>query len=77
MATKHEVIALHRQHPDWSSGRIAEELDCLPEYVRVTLQRNGIRARGLNINIIHERERCAAIARQHGAEHVAEAIETA
>lgn len=41
MTTKHEVIAVHRAHPDWSAGDIAAHLGCMHEYVRATARRNG------------------------------------
>lgn len=43
MATKHQVIALHKEHPDWNSEEIASELDCDGGYVRATFKRNGLR----------------------------------
>lgn len=42
MANKHQVIALHKAHPTWTSVQIAEELDCESAYVRATFQRNGL-----------------------------------
>lgn len=46
MATKQQVIALNAKHPDWTSYRIAEELDCSSAYVRATGSRNGLRFPG-------------------------------
>lgn len=43
MTTKHEVLALHREHPDWTGPQIAEKLDCTPEYVTATFRRNGLK----------------------------------
>ena len=42
MATKHDVIRLHRGNPDWTSVDIAAALGCLPAYVRATAKRNGL-----------------------------------
>jgi len=42
MTTKHEVIALHRRFPDWSSTQIAERLGCSSAYVRATFYRNDL-----------------------------------
>lgn len=39
MATQQQVLETHRQHPDWSAIRIAQELDCTSAYVRATGQR--------------------------------------
>lgn len=38
---KHEVIALHKAHPDWTSSQIAKVVGCKREYVVVTCRRNG------------------------------------
>ncbi len=43
MTTKHEVISLHKQHPEWPSVQIARELDCCDSYVRATFKRNGLK----------------------------------
>lgn len=43
MATKHQVIQLHREHPDWGSTEIAARLGCMPEYVRSTARRQKIK----------------------------------
>lgn len=37
-----QVIALHREHPDWDSHAIAAVLGCNPGYVRATAQRQGL-----------------------------------
>lgn len=42
MANQAQVLACWREHPDWNSTLIADEIGCMPEYVRVTLNRNGI-----------------------------------
>ena len=42
MATKDDVIRLHKQNPTWTSVLIAERLGCLPEYVRATATRQGL-----------------------------------
>lgn len=39
MATKDEVIALHRRNPTWTAREIADALDCHPAYVRSTAAR--------------------------------------
>ena len=38
----HEVIDLHKQHPDWDSNQIAAALGCLASYVRTTARRQGL-----------------------------------
>lgn len=42
MANKHQVLALHKKHPEWSSLRIASELSCSDGYVRATFYREGL-----------------------------------
>lgn len=42
MTNKHEVIALHKKHPDWTAPEIAEKLGCLSAYVRAVAQRCGL-----------------------------------
>lgn len=42
MATKDDVIRLHRKHPDWTPQEIAEHLECMPEYVRATAKRQSL-----------------------------------
>lgn len=76
MTTKGEVLDLHRAHPDWTSGAIAEHLGCDAAYVRSTFYRNGISIprKGTDVRRLAERERCAAIAERMGALHIAEAI---
>lgn len=47
MATKRQVIELNRRHPEWTARDIAEELDCMIEYVHACKQRYSLRlARG-------------------------------
>jgi len=41
MATKDQVLELHRKQPSWDDLMIAEHLDCTPEYVRATMHRNS------------------------------------
>lgn len=43
MATKDQVISLHRMHPQLNSVQIAERLDCEDAYVRATFYRNGLK----------------------------------
>lgn len=43
MTTKHEVIRVFKQHPEWTSTQIADQLDCCDSYVRATLHRNGLK----------------------------------
>ena len=43
MATKDQVIALHRKHPDWSAPDIAAALGCDASYVRATARRQSLR----------------------------------
>lgn len=45
MASKHQVIQLYNEHPEYSVSDIARTLDCFPGYVRATLQRNGLARR--------------------------------
>lgn len=42
MATKDQVIALHKQNPAMTARQIADALDCLEEYVRATAKRNNL-----------------------------------
>jgi hypothetical protein len=42
MTTKHEVIAAHRKHPEWTAGEIASALGCMREYVVSTARRNDL-----------------------------------
>lgn len=41
MANKHQVLEVFDKNPHWTSHQIAKHLDCMPEYVRTTLSRNG------------------------------------
>lgn len=41
--TKHDVIATHKAHPDWTCCRIAGHLGCMVEYVSATMRRNGLK----------------------------------
>lgn len=50
MATKHQVLALYRQNPNWSSSDIAAKLDCHPAYVRATITRNGLPPRHVDLS---------------------------
>jgi hypothetical protein len=43
MTTKHQVIAAHRAHPEWTASDIAAHLGCLREYVSATAKRNGLK----------------------------------
>lgn len=36
---KDEVIAVNRQHPDWTAGDIADFLDCTAHYIYATARR--------------------------------------
>jgi len=42
MVTKHDVIRVHQEHPEWCSTEIGRELGCDSAYVRATAQRNGL-----------------------------------
>ena len=42
MTTKHQVIAAHRAHPDWTARDISDALGCVPGYVNATARRNGL-----------------------------------
>lgn len=41
---KHEVLCLHREYPDYTNTDIARIIGSLPQYVSVTLKRNGMKA---------------------------------
>lgn len=43
MATKQQVISLHRKYPELNSSQIAERLGCHDAYVRATFYRNGLK----------------------------------
>jgi hypothetical protein len=43
VTTKHDVIAAHRAHPEWTPSDIAEHLKCCSAYVRATAMRNNIK----------------------------------
>lgn len=78
MATKHQVIAMHRTHPGWTSGQIAEALGCDSAYVRSTFYRNGMSLpkyeRKPSALQMAERERCAEIVRIHVADSPARRV---
>lgn len=76
MATKQEVLALHKAHPEWNSGQIAAQLDCDSAYVRATFKRNGIvNAAPRRVGPVRrERERCAMICERFGQHTIAAEI---
>ncbi len=79
MTTKHEVIAVHRDHPEWTSGRIAGHLHCTPEYVSATFRRNGLKLPNSGKKCYvdrfeNQRERYALIAENLGSDIIAAAI---
>jgi hypothetical protein len=74
MTTKREVIETHQQHPTWSSTMIAQHLGCMPEYVRATFMRNGLKLARSKSMRLDERERCAAIAEGMGSPEIAAMI---
>lgn len=39
MATKQQVIDLHKKNPDWSAGKLAAALNCGNAYIRKTASR--------------------------------------
>src|SRR6185312_4467039 len=41
MPTKHEIIALHKAHPDWTSPKLAKALGCKRQQITVVLSKNG------------------------------------
>jgi hypothetical protein len=43
MANKHQVLEIIAAHPDWNARRVANELGCMPEYVRATADRNHVK----------------------------------
>ena len=43
MTTKHEVLALFRKHPTWTSVELATKLGCHDAYVRTTLKRANLK----------------------------------
>jgi hypothetical protein len=42
MTTKHDVMRVHAEHPDWSMAQVAAELGCLRQYVQATCKRYDI-----------------------------------
>jgi hypothetical protein len=42
MATHHEVLTLHTQHPDWNARQIADALHCRTGYVTATAKRQRV-----------------------------------
>lgn len=40
--TKHDVIATHKAHPEWTCCMIAGHLGCMVAYVSATMRRNGL-----------------------------------
>lgn len=42
MTTKHDVIRVHREHPEWAAHQIAAHLGCLSGYVRKVAAREGL-----------------------------------
>lgn len=42
MPTKHDVIRVHKEHPDWTVRQVADHLGCMREYVTATAKRNGL-----------------------------------
>lgn len=57
MTTKHEVIAVYRAHPEWTTRQIADHLGCLREYVTATARRNGFKPAS---HVAKQRERVFA-----------------
>lgn len=43
MTNQHQVVALHRKHPDWNAVTLAAELDCSAGYIRATAQRKRLK----------------------------------
>lgn len=39
MTTKQDVIDLNKRHPNWTMREVADELDCMPEYVAACKRR--------------------------------------
>lgn len=74
MTTKHEVIAIHKAHPDWTCGRIAAHLGCLPEYVSATFRRNGLSLPNSGKKRLDQKEKHALIAERMGSPEIAAAI---
>lgn len=46
MATKDQVIELHRANPDMNSVDLARLLNCAPGYIRATARREGLTLAG-------------------------------
>lgn len=42
MTIRERIVSTHREHPDWPPSRIAEEIGCRKEYVRVVKQIEGL-----------------------------------
>jgi hypothetical protein len=82
MTTKHEVVATHREHPDWNCVQIAEHLGCEGGYVRATFKRNGLKPSGTRRVAppwhrpvsAAQRERCAKLCERMGLPDAAAAI---
>lgn len=43
MTNKHEVMAINREHPDWTARQIADHLGCMPEYVHKVKELEGLK----------------------------------
>jgi hypothetical protein len=43
VAYKQQVLDLHTQNPEWSTGKLAAEIGCCSAYVRATLRRAGLK----------------------------------
>lgn len=78
MTTKQQVADIYSQHPNWTSRQMADALGCLPEYVRTTLKRLGlklaVRPAIPRPDVVRERERCAALAEAAGRPDIAASI---
>lgn len=62
MATKAQVLELHRKYPEWTSVDIAERLNCESAYVRATFYRNGLQLTKRPVNGIYALGRAAKMA---------------
>lgn len=65
MTTKHDVIRVFKEHPEWTSIEIADELGCCDTYVRATLHRNNLKLAKRTRN--HYRDRINQLEQQLSA----------
>lgn len=77
MANKYDVINMHEDAPELTSGQIAKALGCPPSYVVATFHRNGLKlpnSEKVGSPMLREREICARMAEEMGSPEIAAAI---